>query len=59
MTIGAELDGGLGRPSNLNQDIVSSDKATLDAGESLDSMWQATNKPVVIIPGIDHSDFCD
>lgn len=58
MTIGGELDGGLGRPSNLNRDIVSSDNATLAAGESLDSTWQATNMPVVIIPGIDHSDFC-
>lgn len=55
-TLGAELDGGLGRPGMLNISLNSSDEARDLAGQNLD--WQAKNKPVVIIYGIDHSDFC-
>lgn len=57
-TLGAELDGGLGRPGMLNLSVNSADEATLVAGYSLDSEWQVINKPVNIIYGIDHSDFC-
>jgi len=42
----------------LNISLNSSDEATIAAGEKLDGEWQARNKPVNIIYGIDHSDFC-
>lgn len=58
LTLGAELDGGLGRPGMLNIDVMSSDNAAIAEGQAIDSDWQATNKPVVILPGMDHSDFC-
>lgn len=57
LTLGAELDGGLGRPGMLTVSLSSSDSASADHG-GVDSDWQLTNKPVVILPGIDHSSFC-
>jgi hypothetical protein len=57
LTIGAELDGGLGRPGNLLTSIDYSDAAAKDNG-GVYSDWQMEQKPVVILPGMDHSDFC-
>eukprot|EP00466_Bigelowiella_natans_P001087 jgi/Bigna1/136172/aug1.32_g10880 len=57
LTLGAELDGGLGRPGNILTSLESSDKAALAEGE-LNSKWQLTNKPVSILPKLDHSSFC-
>ena len=57
LTLGAELDGGLGRPGNLYKSIVSSDTWAATNG-GLNSAAHVTQKPVVILPGADHSDFC-
>lgn len=57
LTLGAELDGGLGRPGNLYKSIVSSDTWAAANG-GVNSAAHVTNKPVVILPGADHSDFC-
>lgn len=57
MTVGAELDGGLGRPGNMLHSIKSSDKAA-QANDAVYSDWQMINKPVLILKGMDHSDFC-
>jgi hypothetical protein len=56
-TVGAELDGGLGRPGNLLNSIDSSDKAAQQNG-GVGSDWQMTEKPVAILKGLNHSDFC-
>lgn len=56
-TLGAELDGGLGRPGNLYNSMLSSDAWAVGNG-GVGSLAQITTKPVVIIPDIDHSDFC-
>ena len=56
-TLGAELDGGLGRPGNLYKSIQSSDAwAKLNGG--INSEKHVSEKPVVILAGADHSDFC-
>ena len=57
LTVGGELDGGMGRPGNLLHSIISSDDAAKDNGEIVNSGWQLSNKAVVILPGMDHSDF--
>ena len=57
LTVGAELDGGLGRPGYLLNSIRSSDKAAKDNG-GVNSDWQLMHKPVMILPGMDHSNFC-
>ena len=57
MTVGAELDGGLGRPGYLLNSIQSSDKAA-KANDGVYSDWQMEQKPVLILQGMDHSDFC-
>lgn len=58
MTIGAELDGGLGRPGMINISLTSSDNAAIKQGGHFNTNWQMKNKPVVILNGLDHSDFC-
>ena len=57
LTLGAELDGGLGRPGNLYKSIVSSDTWAAANG-GVNSVTHVTQKPVVILEGADHSDFC-
>jgi len=56
-TLGAELDGGLGRPGNLLHSMRSSDSWAAANG-GIDSENQIRQKAVVILPGIDHSNFC-
>ena len=56
LTLGAELDGGLGRPGYLSLSARSSDAMARDRG--VDSDWQLKRAPVVILPGLDHSSFC-
>eukprot|EP00939_MAST-03C_sp_MAST-3C-sp1_P002003 g2003.t1 len=53
-TLGAALDGGLGRPGMLLRSMQSS----LLAEKSTNMSWYVRNKPVAIIEGIDHSSFC-
>ena len=55
--MGAELDGGLGRPGNLLHSIQSSDRAAEEHG-AVYSDWQMINKPALIVDRMDHSDFC-
>ena len=57
LTLGAELDGGLGRPGFLYHSIVSSDGWAAENG-GVNSETHVTQKPVVILKGADHSDFC-
>ena len=57
LTLGAELDGGMGRPGYLYHSIVSSDTWAKDNG-GVNSQTHVMQKPVVILPGADHSDFC-
>lgn len=52
LTLGAQLDGGLGRPGMLTKSLVSA----LSTSSNFDDVAQ--NKPVVILPGLDHSSFC-
>jgi len=57
LTLGAELDGGLGRPGMLSKSLLSSDSWASSNG-GIDGQAQLTSKPVVILPGLDHSSFC-
>ena len=57
LTLGAELDGGLGRPGYLYNSVVSSDTWAAENG-GINSEAHVTQKPVVILEGADHSDFC-
>ena len=52
LTLGAQLDGGLGRPGMLTRSLTSA----LSVSKNYDDVVQ--NKPVVILPGLDHSSFC-
>merc|ERR1712070_164174 len=54
MTVGAELDGGLGRPAMIGARLTASDEAAKTNGTD----WQTTKAPVLILPGLDHSSFC-
>jgi len=56
ITVGAELDGGLGRPSVIGLRFKDTETAALSHSQT--ELWSLTNCPVVIIPGIDHSSFC-
>ena len=57
LTLGAELDGGLGRPGYLYNSVVSSDTwATANGG--FNTAAHVTQKPVIFVEGADHSDFC-
>jgi len=57
LTLGAELDGGLGRPGNVYKSVQSSDTWAEKNG-GVNSEKHVTEKPVVILKGADHSDFC-
>ena len=57
LTLGAELDGGLGRPGYLYHSVVSSDAWAAQNG-GVNSEAHVSQKPVVILEGADHSDFC-
>ena len=57
LTLGAELDGGMGRPGYLYQSVVSSDTWAAENG-GINSEAHVTQKPVVFLEGADHSDFC-
>ena len=57
LTIAGELDGGLARPGYLYNSVVSSDSWATNNG-GINSEEQVTKKPVVIMKGADHSDFC-
>lgn len=57
MTVGAELDGGLGRPGNLLHSIYSADSVAEQNG-GIYGTEQMEKKPVLILKGLDHSDFC-
>jgi hypothetical protein len=52
LTLGAELDGGLARPSKL---ALWARQARDDVAKELKDAW---TKPVIVLPDIDHSDFC-
>jgi len=54
MTVGAELDGGLGRPAMIGARLRASDEAAKSNGTD----WQIQKAPVLILPGLDHSSFC-
>lgn len=56
-SLGAELDGGLGRPGYLHKSVISSDTWAASNG-GINSAEHVAKKPVVILPGLDHSDFC-
>merc|ERR1712151_521195 len=56
-TLGAELDGGLGRPGYLYKSIKSSDTWAAANG-GVNSAEHVTKKPVMILQGADYSDFC-
>jgi len=61
MTMGAELDGGAGRPGIIATRLDVSDAATQNAtikAPSTREEWQLREKPVVILPRMDHSSFC-
>merc|ERR1711907_382006 len=58
VTIGAELDGGLGRPAMIGARLRDSDEAAANHTSDNSTAWQLTNAPVVILPGMDHSSFC-
>lgn len=57
LTLGGELDGGLGRPGNLYKSVKSSDEWA-EAHGGVNGEDHVTQKPVVILKGLDHSDFC-
>ena len=57
LTLGAELDGGLARPGYLYNSLISSDAWASNNG-GINSQDHVTQKPVVILEGADHSDFC-
>jgi hypothetical protein len=52
LTLGAQLDGGLGRPGMLTRSLTSA----LSISKDYDVVLK--NKPVVILPKLDHSSFC-
>ncbi|GMH59636.1 hypothetical protein TL16_g02868 [Triparma laevis f. inornata] len=54
--IGAELDGGLARPGKMANWLDQFNKLKKETNEKVEDLQKA--KAVVIIPGIDHSDFC-
>lgn len=54
LTVGAELDGGLGRPAMIGARLKTSDSAAKRNGTT----WQLSAAPVVILPKMDHSSFC-
>ena len=56
-TLGAELDGGLGRPGYLHKSLISSDTWAAANG-GINSATHVTQKPMIILAGLDHSDFC-
>jgi len=62
MTMGAELDGGAGRPGMIGTKLDASDaaaaNATVKAPYTSKEQWQMGEKPVMILPGLDHSSFC-
>jgi len=60
LTVGAELDGGLGRPAMIDVRLQGSDSAATNKTQNPtgDASWQLKQKPVVILPHIDHSSFC-
>ena len=57
LTLGAELDGGLGRPGYLYHSAFSSD-TWADANGGFNTAAHVTQKPVIFVEGADHSDFC-
>jgi len=57
LTLGAELDGGLGRPGYLYNSVSNSDAWAKNNG-GVNSQTHVVRKPVVILEGADHSDFC-
>ena len=58
LTVGAELDGGLGRPAMIGVRLKGSDGAAANHSAGNSTVFQLTKKPVVILPGLDHSSFC-
>jgi len=42
----------------INISLNSSDSAAKKQSGEIDTNWQVQNKPVVILYGLDHSDFC-
>ena len=58
LTLGAELDGGAARPAVTWKSLVSSDAAARSHGLAPGAPWQLDQKPVLILPGLDHSSFC-
>merc|ERR1712166_533885 len=58
LTVGAELDGGLGRPAMIGVRLKGSDAAAAKYSAGNSTVFQLTKKPVVILPGLDHSSFC-
>jgi len=58
LTVGAELDGGLGRPAMIGVRLKGSDSAAAKYSAGNSTVFQLTKKPVVILPGLDHSSFC-
>ena len=61
LTLGAELDGGLARPGITSRSLQSSDAAAANVPGpegGTGGSWQLAQKPVVILPGLDHSSFC-
>lgn len=54
LTLGAALDGGLGRPGML----VKSMRSSLRPTKSTVASWYVRHKPVVILEDLDHSSFC-
>ena len=59
LTLGAELDGGAGRPGVISESLASADGWAAARGEEgLDGDWQLQAAAVAILPGLDHSSFC-
>jgi len=59
LTVGAELDGGLGRPAMIGVRLAGSDTAAANTTSGPRGLaWQMKEKPVVIMPKMDHSSFC-
>jgi hypothetical protein len=52
LTLGAELDGGLARPAKL---ALWARQSREEGEKSAKASW---TKPVIVLPDIDHSDFC-
>ncbi|KAL1512346.1 hypothetical protein AB1Y20_005606 [Prymnesium parvum] len=56
LTIGAELNGGLARPSLLLRSLAASDA---EAARRRDGRaWQLAHAPLVVLPGLSHASFC-